>query len=72
MPGGLAQPNTVDDRGVVKSVGDDGVLGTEELLEDSGVRVEAGGVENGVFSAEEERREERRERRREKRRGRES
>jgi hypothetical protein len=44
---------TVDDGGVVEGIGDDGVFGTEQGLEQTAVGVEAGGVEDGVFGAEE-------------------
>lgn len=47
---GLAQPEAVDDRGVVELVRKDGVLGTEDLLKEAGVGVEATRVENGVFA----------------------
>ena len=49
---GLAQPNAVDDRGVVQAVRDDGVLGPEQRLEDAAVGVEGGGEQDGVLEAE--------------------
>ena len=49
---GLAQTHAVDDRGVVQRVGDDGVLVGEQRLEDTAVRIEAGGVEDRVLGAE--------------------
>ena len=50
---GPAEPDAVDDRGVVERVGDDGVLLAEERLEEPAVGVEAGGVEDRVLRAEE-------------------
>ena len=50
---GLAEADAVDDRGVVEGVGDDRVLLAEQGLEEAGVGVEAGGVEDGVLGAEE-------------------
>ena len=49
----LAQAHAVDDRGVVQLVGEDGVFRAEQGLEHAAVRVEAGGVEDGVLHAEE-------------------
>ena len=49
----LAQPDAVDDGGVVQRVGDDRVLLAEQRLEQAAVGVEAGGVEDGVLHAEE-------------------
>ena len=48
---GLAQPDAVDDGGVVELVREDGVLGAEDLLEEAGVGVEAAGVQDGVLAA---------------------
>jgi hypothetical protein len=50
---GLAQADAVDDAGVVQLVAQDGVVLAQERLEQAGVGVEAGGVEDGVFLAEE-------------------
>ena len=50
---GLAEPDAVDDRGVVQLVGDHGVLGAQQRLEQAAVGVEARGVEDRVFGAEE-------------------
>jgi hypothetical protein len=47
---GLAEPDAVDDGGVVQLVGNDDVVGSEELLENSGVGVEAAGVQDGVVA----------------------
>ena len=52
-PRRLAQPDAVDDRRVVELVGDDRVLGAEEHLEDTAVRVEARAVEDRRLHAEE-------------------
>ena len=49
---GLAEADTVDDGGVVQRVGDDGVIGTEQRLEDTAVGIEAGGIEDGVVGME--------------------
>ena len=52
--GGFAEAWTsVDDAGVVELVGNDGVFGVEDGLEEASVGVETGAVEDGVFSAEE-------------------
>ena len=48
----LAEPNPVDDRGVVQRVGDDGVLGRKQRLEHAAVGIEAGGEEDRVILAE--------------------
>ena len=48
----LAEPDAVDDRGVVQRVGDDRVLGAEQRLEQPAIGVEAGGEEDGVVLAE--------------------
>ena len=49
---GFAQPHAVDDRGMVQAVGDDGVLGPEQRLEDAAVGVEGGGEQDRVLKAE--------------------
>ena len=48
---GFAQPDAVDDGGVVELVGDDGVVRTQQLLEDARVCVEAACVQDGVLPA---------------------
>ena len=53
QPARLAEPHTVDDRGVVEGVGDDRVVLAEQRLEEPGVGVEAGRVENRVLATEE-------------------
>ena len=53
QPAGLAEPDAVDERGVVELVGDDRVLGAEQHLEDAAVGVEAGRVEDRRLGAEE-------------------
>ncbi len=50
---GLAQPHAVDDGGVVEGIGDDGIFGAEQGLEQAAIGIETGGVEDGVFGAEE-------------------
>ena len=50
---GLAEADAVDDGGVVQLVGDDGVLGPQDGLEEAAVGVEAGGVKDGVLLANE-------------------
>ncbi|MCU1555299.1 MAG: hypothetical protein JWM13_2785 [Arthrobacter sp.] len=50
---GLAEPDAVDDRGVVQGVGDHGVLRAEEGLENAAVGVKATGEQDGVLRAEE-------------------
>ena len=50
---GLAEPDAVDDRGVVELVGDDGVLGAQDRLEQAAVGVPARGIEDRVLGAQE-------------------
>ena len=50
---GFAQTYAVDDRGVVERIGNDGVVLVEQRFENAAVGIEAGGVEDGVFRAEE-------------------
>ena len=45
----LAEPDAVDDRGVVELVGDDRVLGAEQGLEQAAIGVEAGRIEDRVL-----------------------
>src|SRR5690606_13498388 len=52
-PPRLAQADAVDDRRMVQLVREDGVLGSEQGLEDSAVRVPAAGIEDGVLGSEE-------------------
>ena len=49
--GGLAQADTVNDRGMIELVADDGVVGGEECLEDSSIRIKARRVENSILFA---------------------
>ena len=51
----LAEPDPVDDRGMVERVRDDGVVGPEQRLEQAPVGVEAGAEEDRVLGAEERR-----------------
>ena len=53
QPLGLAEPDAVDDRGVVQLVGDDRVLGAQDRLEQAAVGVPARGVEDRVLGAQE-------------------
>ena len=48
----LAQPDAVDDAGMVQRVADYGVIRAQDRLEQPAVRVEAGGVQDRVFRAE--------------------
>mmetsp|Transcript_78788 Transcript_78788/g.219008 ORF Transcript_78788/g.219008 Transcript_78788/m.219008 type:complete len:389 (-) Transcript_78788:393-1559(-) len=50
---GLAQPDAIDDGGVVQCVADDGVLLAEQGLEQAAVGVEGRGIEDGVLAADE-------------------
>ena len=50
---GLAEAHTVDDRSMVQSIGDDGIIGTEQRLKHTAVGIEASGIKDGVLSAEE-------------------
>mmetsp|Transcript_64028 Transcript_64028/g.165306 ORF Transcript_64028/g.165306 Transcript_64028/m.165306 type:complete len:265 (-) Transcript_64028:15-809(-) len=47
----LAETDAVDDRGVIQRIGDHGILGPEDGLEDAGVGIEAAGEEDGVLCA---------------------
>ena len=51
MPLRLAQPDAVDDAGVVERIGDDRVLLIQQRLEQAAVGIEAGGVEDRVLGA---------------------
>ena len=55
QPSRLAEPDAVDDRGVVQLVGDDRVAVVQEHLEEAAVGIEAGRVEDRVVGAEERR-----------------
>ncbi len=46
----FAESDSVDDGGMVELVGDDCVIRTEKLLEDSGVGVKTTCVQNGVLA----------------------
>ena len=50
---GLAEPDAVDDGGVVEGVADDRVLLVQQGLEQAAIGVEAGGIEDGILGAEE-------------------
>ena len=50
---GFAEPDPVDDAGMVEGVADDRILGAEQGFEEAAVGIEAGGVENGVLGSEE-------------------
>jgi hypothetical protein len=49
---GLAEAHAIDDGGVVEFVGNDGVLGAEQRLEQTAVGVETRRVKDGVLGAE--------------------
>jgi hypothetical protein len=51
VPLRLAQPDSINDGGVVQGVRDDGILLTKKSLKDSSIRVKAGNVENGILCA---------------------
>ena len=51
--GGFAEADAVDDTGVIQFVADNGVFGAEDGFKQTGIGIEAGGVEDGVFGAEE-------------------
>jgi hypothetical protein len=53
VPLRLAQPDAVDDRGVIELVRDDRVLLAEEHFEEAAVRIETGRIENRVVRSEE-------------------
>ena len=50
---GLAQADAVDDAGVVERIADDGVIRTQQRLEQAAVRVEARWIQDSVLGAEE-------------------
>ena len=52
QPASLAQPDTVDDAGVIERIGNDRILIAEHGLEQSAVGVPARGIQDGVFGAE--------------------
>ena len=47
---GLAQPDAVNNGGVVELVRKDGILRAQNLFEEPCIRVEAAGVQNGVLA----------------------
>ena len=49
----LAEPDAVDDAGVVQFIGDDGIFGPEQCFEQTRVRVKTRGIENGVVHSQE-------------------
>ena len=49
----LAETHAVDDGSMVQSIGDDGIIGTEQRLKHATVGVEASSIKDGVFRAEE-------------------
>ena len=53
MPLRFAKADAIDDGRVVQFVGNDGVLGAEQRFEEAAIGIEAGGVEDRVFGAEE-------------------
>src|SRR5262249_52353923 len=53
LAAGLGESGAVDDAGVVQFIANDGVLVAEQRFEEPAVGVEAGGVEDRVFLAEE-------------------
>ena len=52
-PLGFTEAHAVDDGGVVEFVGNDGILGAKQRLEQPAVCIKAGRVKNGVLRAEE-------------------
>ena len=48
----LAEPDAVDHRGVVEGIGDDRVLRPQQGLEQAGVGIEAGGIEDRILHPE--------------------
>ena len=53
QPGGFAEANAVDQARVVQGIADNGIPLVQQGFEQSAVGVEAGAIEDGVFSAEE-------------------
>ena len=49
---GLAETHTVNDRGMIERIADDGILFGEERFEHAAIGIEAGGIENGVLGLE--------------------
>ena len=47
----LAEPDSINDGGVIETVGNDGILGGEERLKKTSIGVKTGGIEDGVFGA---------------------
>jgi hypothetical protein len=52
VSGCLAEPNSVYDAGVIQRIADDGVLGTQERLEEAPIGIKTGGVKDRVFCSE--------------------
>ena len=49
----FAKADTVDDGSMVESIGDDGILVGQQGLENTTVGIETGGIQDGIFCAEE-------------------
>lgn len=49
FPNRFCKPDSIDDGRVVQSIADDGVLGSEDSLEEAGIGVEAAGKEDAIF-----------------------
>ena len=49
----FAEPDTIDDAGVIQFIADHGVLVGEQCLEQAAVCIETGWVKNRIFSAQE-------------------
>ncbi len=48
----LAQPDAIDDAGMIQFVGDDRVLRIQQRFKEAAVGIETGAIENRVFCAE--------------------
>jgi len=48
---GLTEPDAIDQRGMVQSIGDNRVLSLEQALEDTAVSIETGGIEDRILKA---------------------
>jgi len=51
MAFGLAQPDAVDNRGVIECIGDDRVFGVQQRFEQAAIGIEAGSIQNRIVLA---------------------
>ena len=49
----FAQADPVNDAGMIQFIGDDGVFGSEQCLEEASIGIETGAIENRIFRSQE-------------------